>query len=292
MEYMDKIVDFKCTYDNSVGINEEITKNLNLSFPNAYKHYDTMALISKELRKHDNSVFCELPFCHTIEGEAMGGIINYGDEKIGPRSKEYICKSAEDVLNLRSIDFTKGRISEVLKACRELKNQGENIVLEISGPFTILNVLMDATHVFKIFRKEKEKMQQIFDKLQFEILKFIEEGQRAGANLISFADSSGGVNILGPKMMRESVEMFTYPFLKKAEKLINNNSILLLCPKTTFALLGINKASLYDIELLKPMRYGEGCIEVIGKTKIVGQMCIKNINYELTEGNIKGIKLI
>ena len=289
---MEKIVDFKCTYNNSAGINEEVTKNLKLSFPEAYKHCETMTLIAKELKKHDNVAFCELPFCHTVEGEAMGGIINYGDEKIGPRAKEYVCKSVDDVLNLKSIDFTKGRISEVLKACTHLRNEGENIVLEISGPFTILNVLMDATHVFKIFRKEPEKMKQIFDKFQNEILNFIEEGQRSGANLISFADSSGGVNILGPKMMKESVDMFTYPFLKKAEKIIDDKTILLLCPKTTFALLGTNKASLHDIELSKPMKYGEGCIEVIGKTKIVGQMCIKNINYELTEGKIKGIKLI
>lgn len=289
---MEKIVDFKCTYNNSAGINEEVTQNLKLSFPQAYKHCETMTLIAKELKKHDNAAFCELPFCHTLEGEAMGGIINYGDEKIGPRAKEYVCKSAEDVLNLKTIDFTKGRISEVLKACTCLRNEGQNIVLEVSGPFTILNVLMDATRAFKIFRKEPEKMKQIFDKFQNEILNFIEEGQRAGANLISFADSSGGVNILGPKMMKESVEMFTYPFLKKAEKIIDDKTILLLCPKTTFALLGTNKASLYDIELSKPMKYGEGCIEVIGKTKIVGQMCIKNINYELTEGKIKGIKLI
>lgn len=289
---MEKIVDFKCTYNNSAGINEEVTRNLKLSFPQAYKYCETMTLIAKELKKHDNAAFCELPFCHTVEGEAMGGIINYGDEKIGPRAKEYVCKSADDVLNLKSIDFTKGRISEVLKACICLRNEGENIVLEISGPFTILNVLMDATRVFKIFRKEPDKMKQIFDKFQNEILNFIEEGQRAGANLISFADSSGGVNILGPKMMKESVGMFTYPFLKKAEKIIDDKTILLLCPKTTFALLGTNKASLYDIELSKPMKYGEGCIEVIGKTKIVGQMCIKNINYELTEGKIKGIKLI
>lgn len=289
---MEKIVDFKCTYNNSAGINEEVTRNLKLSFPKAYKHCETMTLIAKELKKHDNAAFCELPFCHTLEGEAMGGIINYGDEKIGPRAKEYVCKSTEDVLNLKSIDFTKGRISEVLKACTCLRNEGENIILEVSGPFTILNILMDATRVFKIFRKEPEKMKQIFDKFQNEILNFIEEGQRAGANLISFADSSGGVNILGPKMMKESVEMFTYPFLKKAEKIIDDKTILLLCPKTTFALLGTNKASLYDIELSKPMKYGEGCIEVIGKTKIVGQMCIKNINYELTEGKIKGIKLI
>ena len=289
---MSKIVDFKCTYDNSVGINEEVTKKLQLSFPDAYKHHNTMVLIAKELKRYDNASFCELPFCHTVEGEVMGGIINYGDEKIGPRAKEYICKDTKDLLNLNSIDFTKGRIAQVLNACSVLREEGENVVLEISGPFTILNVLMDARHVFKIFRKEPEKMQKIFDKFQLEILKFIEEGQRCGANLISFADSAGGVNILGPKMMEQTVQMFTYPFLKKAEKIINDKTVLLLCPKTTFALLGTNKAKFYDIELSKPMKYGEGCIEVIGKTKILGQMCIKNINYKLTESKIKGIKLL
>lgn len=289
---MEKIVDFKCTYNNSAGINEEVTKNLELSFPDAYKYGETMALISKELKKHDNAPFCELPFCHTVEGEAMGGSINYGDEKIGPRAKEYVCKNADDVLNLKSIDFRTGRISEVLKACTYLRNEGENIVLQISGPFTILNSLMDATSAFKIFRKNPEKMKEIFDKFQNEILNFIEEGQIAGANLISFADSSGGVNILGPKMMKESVDMFTYPFLKKAEKIIDENTILLLCPKTTFALIGTNKASFYDIELSKPMKYGQGCIEAIGKAKVVGQTCIQNINYELNEGKIKGINLI
>ena len=289
---MTKIADFNCTYDNSAGINEEVTKSLQLNFPDAYKYHDTMVLISKALRKYDNAPFCKLPFCHTVEGEAMGGVINYGDEKIGPRAKEYICKTAEELLNLPSINFNEGRIKEVLKACLDLRKEGENVVLQISGPFTILNVLMDARYIFKIFRKEPEKMQEIFDKFQEEILKFIEEGQKAGANLISFADSSGSLKILGPKMMKESVERFTYPFLKKAEKIINEDTVLLLCPKTTLALLGTDKATLYDIELSRTMKYGEGCIEAIGKTKILGQMCIKNINYELTQGRIKGIKLI
>ena len=33
--------------------------------------------------------------------------------------------------------------------------------------------------------------------------------------LISYADSSGGVNILGPKMAEQVVEAFTYEFMKK-----------------------------------------------------------------------------
>lgn len=84
---MGEIKDFHCTYDNSAGINEEVTRKLNLQFPDAYMRWETMAAISKALKMHDGASFCELPFCHTVEAEAMGGVINYGNEKTGPRAK-------------------------------------------------------------------------------------------------------------------------------------------------------------------------------------------------------------
>ena len=59
-----------------------------------------------------------------------------------------ICRTMEELLELPEIDFTSGRIHEVLLACQELRNQGEQVVLQVSGPFTILNVLMDARYVF------------------------------------------------------------------------------------------------------------------------------------------------
>ena len=141
---MGEIKDFHCTYDNSVGINEEVTKELGLIFPDAYMHWDTMARLSRALKEHDGASFCELPFCHTVEAEAMGGIINYGNALTGPRAKEYICMSVEELLELPEIDFSQGRIHEVLLACKELRKQGEHVVLQVSGPFTILNVLIDA----------------------------------------------------------------------------------------------------------------------------------------------------
>ncbi len=288
---MGNIVDFNCTYINSVGINKEVTEKLNLEFPEAYKHWDTMALISEELKRHDNANFCELPFCHTVEGEAMGGSINFGDANIGPRAKDYICETAEELLSLPAIDYSKGRIAEVLKACKYLREKGENVVLEIAGPFTIMNVLIDARHVFKIFRKQPEKMQKIFDKFQVEILRYMEEAQKAGANMISYADSSGGLNILGPKMSEQVVEMFTYPLLKKAEEMLNDQTIIWLCPKTTFALLGTDKAKWQEIPLAETMKYGEACAQVIGKAKFVGETCIKNINYEAKD-RINALKLL
>ena len=40
------ISDFRCTFDNVIGISPEITKDLKLSFPDAYMHADTMAKIA------------------------------------------------------------------------------------------------------------------------------------------------------------------------------------------------------------------------------------------------------
>ncbi len=288
---MAEIKDFNCTYDNSAGINEKVTKDLNLTFPDAYLHADTMAVLAAALKEHDGAAFCELPFCHTVEAEAMGGVINYGNEKAGPRAKEYVCSSVEELLALPGIDFANGRIHEVLKACRILRERGEHVVLQVSGPFTILNVLIDPKHVFKAMRKKPELMKEVFWKLGNEILRFMEEAKKWGVQLISYADSSGGVNILGPKMAQQVVEDFTYDFLKKVEALTDSKTLVLLCPKTTFTLLGTEKAVMKDRELPEPMYYGEACIHMIGNAGFAGQMCIKNIGYRLENKIFKEIVL-
>ena len=168
---MGDIKDFNCTYDNSAGIRSEVTEGLGLTFPDAYTHCDTMVTLSKVLKEKDKAVICELPFCHTLEAEAMGGIINLGNEIAGPRAGGYVCTDVEEILNLPDMDFTKGRIQETLLACKKLREEGEHVVFEVAGPFTILNVLIDARYVFKGMRKKPEVMERVFWKLGDQILK-------------------------------------------------------------------------------------------------------------------------
>ena len=288
---MADIKDFGCTYANSAGINEKVTRKLNLTFPDAYLHWDTMAEISLALKETDGAGFCELPFCHTVEAEAMGGIVNFGNEKIGPRAKEYICTKPEELLDLKEMDFSQGRLHEVLLACQHLRKKGENVVLEIAGPFMILNVLIDIRYVFKAMRKQPELMEQVFWKIGDQLLEYIRQAQKYGVNMISYADSSGAVSIIGLAMAEQVVESFTYEFIKKAEALIGEDAVLLLCPRTALALIGTDKAEFADVALTEPMRYGEACAWMIGKEKILGQMCIKNINYTLNNGICKAVRL-
>ena len=75
---MADIKDFLCTYANSSGINSEVTDGLDLVFPEAYEKAESMAILSLALKKHDGASVCELPFCHTVEGEALGGLVTLG----------------------------------------------------------------------------------------------------------------------------------------------------------------------------------------------------------------------
>ena len=68
-----KIRDFHCDYSNSVGVSAEVTSGLDLDFPDAYKHAETMAKLALAIKEHDNEGFCLLPFCRTVEMEAVGG---------------------------------------------------------------------------------------------------------------------------------------------------------------------------------------------------------------------------
>lgn len=288
---MGDIKDFKCTYDNASENSPEVAKRLGLAFPDAYLHADTMAALSKANKENEGGAMCILPFCHTVEAEAMGGIITLGNEVAGPRAKEYVYTNYEDLVNLPQIDFSKGRIKEVLLACQQLREQGEHVVLEVSGPITVLNVLIDTKHIFKGMRKNPELMKQVFWKVGNEILRYVEEAKKYGVDLISYADSAGGLNILGPKMAEQMVEDFTYEFVKKLQEFADEHTLIMLCPKTTFALLGTEKAVLEDRPISGEMSYGHGCIEVIGKAKIVGQQCVKNVGYMLKMGTIKEVVL-
>lgn len=284
---MNKILDYKCTYDFAKGIDEEFTKELNLSFPDAYCHKDTIVTLAIAQRKYQNAVFCDIPFCHTLEAEAMGATVNLGDEKTGPRAGKYLVESAEEILNLPDIDFTKGRINETILAAEELVKQGEDVIFYISGVLTALDCLIDPRFMFKTMKKNPELAKEIFWKIGNETVKFMQILHDKGIRMISYGDSSGGVNILGPKLMQQMLDDFLLDFLKKLDEVLPKDMLIILCPKMSLALISTENAVFEDVVLEEEMTYGEAIIKMIGKTRFVGHTCIKNSNKVLKNKKLR-----
>lgn len=290
---MGKIKDFPCTYDNSSGVNAEVTKGLDLTFPEAYCQAEMMAVLSKALKEHDQSTLCELPFCHTLEADALGAVVNLGNAATGPRIKEYSCSSLEEVLELPPIDFSQGRIAQTLRAAELLIAQGEDVFLEVSGPVTILTSLVDPRVAFKALRKQRDLAKEVLWKLGGEVVRFVEEAQECGVRIFSWADVSAAVNILGPKLAEQVVEDFTYDYLKNhLVKATEGTSLVVVCPKTSFALIGCEKASFRNVELPEPLYYSQACKYLVGKVALCGHNCIKNTKYFLDNSLMKELVLL
>lgn len=286
-----KIRDFICDYSNSVGVSSEVTEPLGLDFPDAYKHRDTMVVLSRAIKEHEGAGFCMLPFCRTVEMEAVGGNVNYGDANTMPRSAEPICTSPEDFMALPDIDFSTGRIREVLEACRMLVDEGETVCLEIVGPWTQMQSLMESRHVFKMNRKQPEATLEVMNKIGDQLLRYVDEACACGVQLITYADSAGTLEILSPQIMAQATRDFTHPFLKKLVEHLGDNTVLQLCPKFTYALLDTGLAEEKVHDLGQRVDFLEGIMQLRGTIKIAGQACIQNVGVEIANGQIRELVL-
>jgi len=286
-----KLVDYKCRHDDSEEKVAQVIAASGLKFPQVHQSGQEMATLSKLIKEAQGDDFCMLPFCHTVEGEALGGRVNLGDAINGPRAKAYVCNSMEDILALETIDFSTGRIAEVIRAASYLVENGEEVVLYLSGPFTILNVLMDPTKVFKAFRKTPELMDAVFNKLQDELLAYVKIMRASGVKVVSYADSSGGLNILGPKFFEQTMDMFTVEILKKISSTVGNEGLVILCPKTTLGLISSGRADWGVIEVTLGATYRKACISATGKAQFIGETCIKNPSYTVRNGQIRTVLL-
>lgn len=288
---MKKLTDYPCQHENTVGFPDNIIKKTGLPFPESYNNCKALAVLAMAMKEENNMPFCSLPFCHTVEAEALGGHINLGDGRIGPRPQQYAYTSLEDLLETAPIDFSKGRIHEVLRACALLKEQGEKVALQICGPYSILSCLLDLSLLFKRWRKEPQLVKDLLAFISNNLLDYVSAAGAAGVDIISYADPAGSLKILGPKYTEETAHLFTLPFLQKASEITASKSLLHLCPKTTLVLTGLELAELVNIPTDEKVLYAEAALAVIGKTNIIGQACLQDNSHWLNNGCIKAVRL-
>lgn len=288
---MSKIQDYPCGYEKI----EQKKRVMEASHKNPFDVYqkgEEMAEMSLELKKAGNTMFCELPFCHTIEAEALGGIVTYGNDWSEPRIREFAYENLEEMLKLPKIDFENGRIQEVLKGCQYLSGQGEEVLLKISGPLTILNGLLPTETILRGLVKQEEQVRQICDRIVEQLVEYVKKAYEKGVRFFSYADGLSNVQVLGQKMTKKVTEQITYPCLEMFDRQMEKEVLVFLCPKTTYALLGTEKGRIKEIELPTTMSYGEASQFVKGKERFVGQMCTKEMQNLLKNDTIQVMKLI
>lgn len=290
---MENIVEFKCEGENLEQIPDSIIERTGITFPEAHKDKKQMAALAKELRVYKNDAFARVPFCVTVEAEALGGDIQLGDAKAGPRVKGYRYESVDAMQDMPEIDLKTGRIKEVLDSIQLLSSDNELVALNVEGPFTIISSLMDPMYFYKGMRKNKEAVSAILKVVEDSIVHYIVEGIRRGAKIISYGDPVGGMDIVGPKVYEDFSGRSTLNILRRIEPHLDS-AVVHICGKTSTAFTKLGFAETIPVEFAEDIKYGEAIDRVLktrNDIKFIGHRCIKKSPFKLGNKVLWGIKL-
>lgn len=291
MEYN---IEFKCVGDNLEVIPDSIVNNTGITFPKAHTDNTLMCLLSKALKNYKKDSICRVPFCVTVEAEALGGNIKLGDMKNGPRVESYAFATIEELGNIKDINFNSGRIKEVLVAVEKLSNEGECVALSVEGPFTILSSIIDPMIFYKGTRKNKEKIDEFLMVLENNIVNYIIKGIKRGAKIISYGDPVGSLDIVGPKVYEQYSGKISYNILKRVEPYLDN-AIIHLCGKTSTAFEKYGLSVSKGIEFEEEMTYGNAINKILQDMKnvnFIGNACIKRTPFIMKKPVVWEIKLL
>lgn len=266
----------KCIGNEKELIPDSILEALGLSFEQVYDDACKIAILSKTFKAYRNSSYCKLPFSHTIEAEAFGSEVVF-DHKLGNRIKGYAIEEINSVEDIEGLDLSKGRIAEILKAVRILKKDGEDVVLDITGPITLGTAIIDSSLFFRASRKDIDKTNKLLKLIENSTVDYILEAIKNGVDVISYADPAGTIDIVGPRFFKDFTGKTIYNILKRFEGKLGN-SVIHLCIKTSSSL---ESAGFLEVEKIKVE--GDNYYEMIKNAKkerkdinFIGHWCMNS----------------
>lgn len=154
---------------------------------------------------------------------------------MGNRISKFYTNEIDSIEKIKPINLKEGRISEVLTSIKMLKQNGEDIIINITGPISIATGLIESKLFYKAIRKEKKKIARLLSVIEDSTVDYMLESIREGVNIISFADPAGTIDIVGPKTYNEVAGKSIYNILKRVENELGN-TIIHLCGKTSTSL--------------------------------------------------------
>lgn len=148
-----------------------------------------------------------LPFCMTVEVEAMGAQVDMGTHDREPHVTGYAIDSVKQWREVAPLNAEKGRAATVLEAIRLLKKKDANIPIvgNLTGPISVATSLMEPSTFYKELRKNRDDAKAFVSFIAGQLLHFGLLQMEAGADVITISDPSASGEILGPVLFAEYV---------------------------------------------------------------------------------------
>lgn len=186
-------------------VTAELMRECAVYLPQAHTDAQSMAKLARTVYEQGCFENVGVPFCMTVEAEAMGASVDLGSNMIEPRVKDYVIQSVSQWETLRPLDIDSGRVKVTLDAISLLKESCPTVPVigNLTGPISTATSLLEPMDFYRELRKKKEDSHAFLDFVTEQLLRFGLAQIEAGADVIAISDPSGTGEILGPKYFEE-----------------------------------------------------------------------------------------
>jgi [methyl-Co(III) methanol-specific corrinoid protein]:coenzyme M methyltransferase len=270
---------------------EDVMDITGCSWPEAHSDAKLMAALSAGIYENGGFENFGVPFCMTVEAEAMGAEVFLGTRINEPRVTKYIINSVSDWANLKRINVNEGRAKTVIDAIKILKDRNSEvpIVANLIGPVSLAASLMEPVDFYKEIIKKPMEAHKLMEFVTENLIEFGKAQLAAGADVLAISDPSATGEILGPV----SFKRFAVPYLNKIVDALKQYAatgiIIHICGRLKSIYEELNSLNSHAISFDSITSVRQVCENVHNKA-IMGNVSTFTLENG-SEGNIKDLTL-
>lgn len=216
-----------CFGANSTATYDQM-KKVQAFWPEAHENGEAMAKLAMAAHHVLGFDAVRVPFCQTMEAEALGCLLKPGGSDGIPGIDPPPPYQIDDTPVFPDDFLTRGRIPELLRAVRILKEKvGDEvpIVGGIIGPFTVAGALLETVSLLKASFKTPEKMRSFLEVAEKAGTALAQALADAGADIIACEDMTASPALIAPDTYRD----FELKYQKRQFDAISVPKILHIC---------------------------------------------------------------
>lgn len=166
-----------------------------------------MAETAEEIQRSSGFENLGVPFCMTVEAEALGSQVDLGDAAVEPRVAVYGAREIEEMIMACEEPTAVNRLDVVIKSIEILSQNNHDlpVIGNLTGPLSLATSVLDPMKFFRLMRKEPSKVHICLEHITKFLLGFARRQLAAGADVISIEDPTATGEIIGNANFREFV---------------------------------------------------------------------------------------
>lgn len=211
----------------------EIMEASHCKWPDAHLDPDLMARLTMEANRLAGIENVGVPFCMTVEAEAMGAAIDMGSMENEPSIAAYPMQRITDTNNLKRLDPGTGRLKTCVDAVRILHREVPDIPIfaNLTGPVSLATSLLEPLTYYRALITDPGAAH--------DLMKLVAQGLRtfgsalieAGADIVCIADPSASGELIGKRAFSEFALPYINELVDYFRKTFGVSSVVHICGK-------------------------------------------------------------